>query len=224
MATQEQQMSIQEQKNALKESMKNHKNALKGSLKEQQAALEKSLKESTEAAKEQASGFIAFLQRQLDRVVSPETRDQAYERMQEFAKERPFLFTFLVAQVLTCAVPVALFAAFTSSVLVLSLGAAVLFTFFWLGVAVMVLVPTLFVTVTIGAVLFCWVVAIRFAYTTLPAVLKNLFAGSREAAEEKYNNYSDAIDRAKKAIKDSANRNGTNGTHTNGATNGTHEG
>lgn len=85
-------MSIQDQKNALKESMKNHKNALKGSLKEQQAALEKSLKESTESAKEQASGFIAFLQRQLDRVVSPETRDQAYERMQEFAKERPFLF------------------------------------------------------------------------------------------------------------------------------------
>lgn len=130
----------------------------------------------------------------------------------------------MVAQALTSVVPVALFAAFTSSVLVLSLGAAVLFSLFWLGVAVMVLVPTLFVTVTIGAVLFCWAVAIRFAYNTLPAILKNLFAGSREAAEDKYNNYSDVVNKAKKAIKDSANRNGTNGTYTNGATNGTHEG
>lgn len=224
MATQEQKTSMQEQKNALKESMQNQKNAIKESLKEQQAAMEKSYKENKEAAKEKAAGFLAFMQRQVDRVVSPETREQAYERTQTFAKERPLLFTFLVAQALASVIPLGLFAAFTSSVMVLSLGAAVMFSLFWLGMAMLVLVPTLFVTVTIGSIMFFWLIAGKFAWNSLPAGVRNFFTG-RQSENGEDNSYAATVARAKKAIKDSAyrNGNGTNGTYANGNRNGTYD-
>lgn len=219
MATQEQKTSIQEQKNAIKESMNNHKNALKESLKEQQQAMEKTYYESKEAAKDGASGLMALLQRMVDRVVTPEQREQAYERIGQFAKERPMLASFIACQVLTSSVPIGVFAAFTSSVATLSLGAAMMFSLFWFGVAVMVLIPTLFVTVSLGSIMFFWGVMVQLVWNVLPMAIKNFFSQTREEAD---NSYSAAVTRAKKAIKDSANRNGlgTNGTYANGDKNG----
>ena len=43
-----------------------------------------------------ASNAVAFAQRQVDRVISSETRQTAYDRTRAFAAERPLLFVCYV--------------------------------------------------------------------------------------------------------------------------------
>lgn len=51
------------------------------------------------SAKARASDLIAYGQRQVDRVVSPPTRQKAYDRVYDLSTERPILlvsFTYLL--------------------------------------------------------------------------------------------------------------------------------
>lgn len=47
------------------------------------------------AVSDRASNAVAFAQRQVDRVISPETRQTAYDRTKAFAAARPLLFVCL---------------------------------------------------------------------------------------------------------------------------------
>lgn len=120
-----------------------------------------------------AFGLLAFAQRQFDRLISPQARSRAFDRVQAFAAARPLWFTFIVAQVLTSLLPIGLFLAFTISILVFSVGAALLFSLFWLGVALLFLIPALFMTISLGFLVFMWAVAARFAWFALPARIKS---------------------------------------------------
>ncbi|KAM0323865.1 hypothetical protein ACHAQA_008445 [Verticillium albo-atrum] len=105
---------------------------------------------------ESARGVYAFGQRQLDRAVSPTTRQQAYTSAADFAQERPLLFAFLTAQLIFSFLPLVIFATFALSTVAFALGAALIFALFWIGVALLVLVPTLFLTSSIGVIVWLW--------------------------------------------------------------------
>lgn len=125
-------------------------------------------------AKEDARGVVSFSQRQLDRVVSPSKRRDVYDAASEFAHERPILFVrapslptpltpltstlqaFLLFQVVFSFLPLVTFAVFALSTVALALGSALVFSLFWIGVALLVLVPTLFLTSSIGLLVWLW--------------------------------------------------------------------
>lgn len=143
------------------------------------------------AVTEHASSLASLAQRQVDRVVSPSTRREAWDGALDFASRRPALFVCLPSRcfrlssvwvilapgavcpspslswltaipkkalitLLTtlCLPPTLLFATFVVSCLLFALGAAVLFTLFWTGVALLLLVPSLFIAA--GCTIFLW--------------------------------------------------------------------
>ncbi|RFU33021.1 hypothetical protein B7463_g3322, partial [Scytalidium lignicola] len=127
-------------------------------------------------ARQAACNMFNRAQRLLDRVVTPETRGQFYSNISAFANEHPFLATFIAFQLLLSFTPLALFAAFVTGTLLFSIFTAIIFTLFWTGVAVLVLIPVLFITVPIGV--FLWVsattsfLAARWLYNVLPFVVR----------------------------------------------------
>ncbi|KAH6889769.1 hypothetical protein B0T10DRAFT_561352 [Thelonectria olida] len=110
------------------------------------------------SANEKASTMYSYAQRSIDRVVSPSSRRQAYDVTSDFASERPILFSFLVGQLLFSFIPILLFATFSLSTVAFALGTALVFALFWIGVAFMVLVPTLLVTSSIAVLVWGWAV------------------------------------------------------------------
>ncbi|KAL9947661.1 hypothetical protein D7B24_003950 [Verticillium nonalfalfae] len=131
---------------------------------------------------ESARGVYAFSQRQLDRAVSPSTRQQAYTSAADFAHERPLLFAFLAAQLIFSFLPLVIFATFALSTVGFALGAALLFALFWIGVALLVLVPTLFLTSAVGLLVWIWAagsfVVARKLWQVAPASVKGGQQGS----------------------------------------------
>ncbi|KAJ9130703.1 hypothetical protein NKR19_g9796 [Coniochaeta hoffmannii] len=110
------------------------------------------------AVADQATTLAALAQRQLDRVVSPSTRRETWDRTLDVAARRPGAFTFLALLTALSLPPTFLFAAFVLSTLLLALGAAVLFALFWTGVALLLLVPSLFVAAGCAVFLWAWAV------------------------------------------------------------------
>ncbi|KAI5458542.1 hypothetical protein BGZ63DRAFT_406945 [Mariannaea sp. PMI_226] len=110
------------------------------------------------AASEKASGLYSYAQRSIDHVVSPSSRRQAYDFTSEFAADRPILFSFIVGQILFSFLPFLLFLSFSLSTVAVALGAALVFSLFWIGVAFMVLVPTLLVTSSIAVLVWGWAI------------------------------------------------------------------
>ncbi|KAJ6437724.1 transposase [Purpureocillium lavendulum] len=102
------------------------------------------------------AGVYALTRRSLDRVVAPSSRRRAYDAASAFASSRPILFSLLLAQALLSSVPLVLFAFFCASTACLALAAGLAFTFFWVGVALLVLVPTLLLTSSVAALLWAW--------------------------------------------------------------------
>ncbi|KAK3995560.1 hypothetical protein QBC44DRAFT_366351 [Cladorrhinum sp. PSN332] len=102
------------------------------------------------------SSLISFAARLLDRLAPPETRSRLYAQTADFASARPLVFSFLAAQLAISLIPLLLFASFLISTLLFSLGAALLFTLFWFGVAALFLIPTLCVTGGIGVLVWVW--------------------------------------------------------------------
>lgn len=123
-------------------------------------------------AKAKANELLAYGQRQVDRVVSPPTRQKAYDRVHDFATEKPVLFSFVAFQSALSLAPVLLFAGFAMTTIAISLISAVIFSLFWIGVATFFLVPTLFITFSIALLVWAWAAATFFAgrwvYERLP--------------------------------------------------------
>lgn len=128
------------------------------------------------AVQQRASGMFARIQSLVDKLVSPSKREQYWNSTTTFAQEQPLLFTFLAAQLLLSFTPLALFLSFVLGTLALSLITALLFSLFWIGIALLVLIPTLFVTVSLGIVVWIWAVSsfviVRWIYNSIPISVK----------------------------------------------------
>ncbi|KID97777.1 hypothetical protein MAJ_06263, partial [Metarhizium majus ARSEF 297] len=108
------------------------------------------------AVQKQAIGASSYLQRCLDWAAPPSSRQRAYETTSAFASARPVLFSFLVAQALLCFFPLLLFATFSLCTVVFGLGAAIIFALFWIGIALLVLVPALLVASSVAVLVWAW--------------------------------------------------------------------
>ncbi|KAI1736661.1 hypothetical protein F4680DRAFT_253302 [Xylaria scruposa] len=136
-----------------------------------------SVRSNTTAAKAKAQSrahdMLAYAQRQIDRVVSPSTRQKAIESTTAFASKRPLLSLFIAAQLFTALLPILLFATFVLSTTAIAFACAVSFALFWTGVALLVLVPTLFLTFGLSVLVWLWAVGayivFRAVYARLPA-------------------------------------------------------
>ncbi|KAI1102547.1 hypothetical protein F4804DRAFT_263783 [Jackrogersella minutella] len=115
------------------------------------------------AAKARANDLLAYGQRQVDRVVSPPTRQKAYDHVQGLATEKPVLFSFIACQLALSLAPLLLFTGFAATTIAVSLISAFLFSIFWIGIATLFLVPTLFITFGIALLLWAWGAATFFA-------------------------------------------------------------
>lgn len=125
-----------------------------------------------DAVSTKASNAYSYAQRSLDRVVPPSSRQQAWDTGSAYASARPILFSFGVAQLLFSFLPLLAFITFAISTIVFALGVAVVFSLFWIGVALLALVPALLVTSCIGVLAWAWAVGsfvvARWIYTRLP--------------------------------------------------------
>ncbi|KAF4462275.1 hypothetical protein FALBO_10907 [Fusarium albosuccineum] len=125
-----------------------------------------------DTATHHGSGFIAYARNSVDRVVSPDSRARAYDSTAAFASARPILFSFLVSQLLFSFLPLLLFITFSLSTVAFALGAAIVFALFWIGVAFLLLVPTLLVTSSIAVLVWGWAIGsfaiARWLYTHSP--------------------------------------------------------
>ncbi|KAI1463461.1 uncharacterized protein F4812DRAFT_249140 [Daldinia caldariorum] len=124
------------------------------------------------SARARANELLAYSQRHVDRVVSPPTRQKAYDWVYDLSTERPILFSFVAFQFTLSLAPLLLFAGFAATTIAVSLISAVLFSLFWIGIATLFLVPTLCLAFTISLLLWAWAVAtffaVRWAYQRLP--------------------------------------------------------
>ncbi|TRX93330.1 hypothetical protein FHL15_005909 [Xylaria flabelliformis] len=134
-------------------------------------------------AQSRAHDVLAYAQRQIDRVVSPSTRQKAIESTTAFASKRPLLSLFIAAQLTTALLPILLFATFVLTTTALTFAFAVSFALFWTGVALLVLVPTLFLTFGLALLVWLWAlgayVVFRAVYARLPARLRRGTRGTR---------------------------------------------
>ncbi|KAF2086859.1 hypothetical protein K490DRAFT_14203, partial [Saccharata proteae CBS 121410] len=100
----------------------------------------------------------------LDSLFPPEKRNELLARLQSWAVNNPKLASFLLTNIALTGLPLALFFIFTLTVFVFSLIAALLvgllvallFTAFMVGVALLVILPTVFLTTMGASFLFLW--------------------------------------------------------------------
>ncbi|KAL9112889.1 MAG: hypothetical protein Q9227_002966 [Pyrenula ochraceoflavens] len=100
----------------------------------------------------------------LDRYFPPERRENLKQKVISFATERPKTAAFLLSNLALSGIPLGLFFVMTLSVaifalvggLLVGLVGAVLFIAFAAGVALIVLLPTLFFTTTAASFIFLW--------------------------------------------------------------------
>lgn len=68
--------------------------------------------------------------------------------------------------------PIATFSGFVAGTLLLSFITAILFSLFWISAAILVLVPVLFITVSLGIAVWIWAVSsflvARWLYNIIP--------------------------------------------------------
>ncbi|KAL7808670.1 hypothetical protein V8C26DRAFT_280597 [Trichoderma gracile] len=100
------------------------------------------------------STAYSYAQTSLDAAIPPPTRQRAYNKLSSYASNQPILFSFSAFQLLFSLLPLTLFLSFALSTLLLALSAAFAFALFWIGVASLFLVPTLFITSSFAAL--CW--------------------------------------------------------------------
>ncbi|KAK4233769.1 hypothetical protein C8A03DRAFT_38499 [Achaetomium macrosporum] len=123
-----------------------------------------------------AAAVLTTMQRQLDRVFPPKSRQEAYAQALELATTRPFLFSFILAEAAITLTPMLLFLTFTLSTLVFALGCVALFTLLWTGLALLVLIPTLFVASGIALCVWAWGAATFFACRWTLGALQDMSA------------------------------------------------
>ncbi|KAM0354247.1 hypothetical protein ACHAPU_001291 [Fusarium lateritium] len=123
------------------------------------------------------SGFITYARNSVDRVVPPSSRQQAYDNAASFASSRPILFSFIVSQLVLSLLPLLIFLTFSLSTIVFALGAAVVFALFWIGLALLVLVPALVIASSIAVLVWGWAIGsfviARWLYIHSPVGVQN---------------------------------------------------
>lgn len=100
----------------------------------------------------------------VNRILPPERRETLQQRSVLFATSHPLLATLLLSQVAFSGIPLLLFVMITVGVFVFSFVAALvvavlsalLFTVFCVGFALLLLLPTLFVTTSTGVGVWLW--------------------------------------------------------------------
>lgn len=100
----------------------------------------------------------------LNRVLPPDKRAEILNSLQNFAINNPKLAAFLAIQIILTGFPLLLFITFSVTVFLFSLItalligvlAAVLFTVFMVGVALLVIIPTVFLTTFTATFIFLW--------------------------------------------------------------------
>ncbi|KAL7955935.1 hypothetical protein V8C34DRAFT_290085 [Trichoderma compactum] len=100
------------------------------------------------------STAYSYAQSSLNSLIPPSTRQRAYDAASSFASTQPILFSFAVFQGLFALLPLLLFFSFALSTILLALSAAFAFAFFWIGIACLFLIPTLFITASLAVL--CW--------------------------------------------------------------------
>ena len=122
------------------------------------------LGEITGALQGGLTNLLNFGQSYLDRWFPPEKREELKAKLIRFATERPKFAAFLFSQIVLSGIPLALFVVMSLTVLVFALVAgilvgvvgALLFTVFCVGVALLFLLPTLFMTTAAATFIFLW--------------------------------------------------------------------
>ncbi|KAK4065478.1 hypothetical protein Trihar35433_7598 [Trichoderma harzianum] len=100
------------------------------------------------------STAYSYAQGSFNSLIPPPSRQRAYDAASEFASNQPILFSFTVFQALFALLPLLLFFSFALSTILLALSAAFAFAFFWIGIACLFLIPTLFITASLAVL--CW--------------------------------------------------------------------
>jgi hypothetical protein len=103
-------------------------------------------------------------QNALDKIFPPEKRAEMLSKLQEFAVNNPKLAAFLTTQIALTGLPLLLFATFSLTVflfsliaaLLVGLIAALLFTVAMVGVALIIVLPTIFLTTFAASFIFLW--------------------------------------------------------------------
>ncbi|RDW60094.1 hypothetical protein BP5796_11700 [Coleophoma crateriformis] len=125
-----------------------------------------------EDSRQRASGLFIRAQNIVDRVVSPEARQKSYDNVKSFATEQPILASFILVQLLLSITPLLLFVSFVTSTFLFAAFCAVIFSLFWAGIALLILTPTLFITVGFGLLLWTWALSsylvAKWVYSLIP--------------------------------------------------------
>ncbi|KAF1957357.1 hypothetical protein CC80DRAFT_443514 [Byssothecium circinans] len=103
-------------------------------------------------------------QNMLNKFCPPEKRTEILSNLQQFAVNNPKLAGFLTAQIAFTGIPLLLFLTFSVTVflfslmaaLLIGLVAALLFTVFMVGIALIVVLPTVFLTTFGATFVFLW--------------------------------------------------------------------
>ncbi|KAF4121870.1 hypothetical protein GMORB2_1710 [Geosmithia morbida] len=123
---------------------------------------------------DKANAAISYAQRSFDRVVPPPSRERAYSTASTYASERPIFFTLIVTLLVVSSFFTIAFAVFALSILSLALGAALLFSLFWMGVALAFIVPVLLAALLASVIVWAWLVGgflvARWLYIRVPLV------------------------------------------------------
>lgn len=148
----------------------------------------------------------------LDRFFPPERRNEVKAKLMKFATEKPMFASFIFSQIAISGLPLALFAVFTVGVCVFALlGAliiavlgAVLFTVVMAGFALIILLPTLFITTFSAAFIWLWGVGAYYLVKwfndkPVPGIHTSLKDGAMDATG--LNTIQDGINNADNADK-----------------------
>ncbi|KAL8854147.1 MAG: hypothetical protein Q9221_001069 [Calogaya cf. arnoldii] len=100
----------------------------------------------------------------LDRIMPPERRNELMAKISKFATEKPAMASFILSHLALSGVPMGLFIIMTITVvvfsilvaLILAVLAAVLFSVACVGFALIILLPTLFITTAAASFIWLW--------------------------------------------------------------------
>ena len=154
----------------------------------------------------------------LDRFFPPERRESLKQKIISFATERPKMAAFILSNMALSGIPLGLFFVMTLAVaifaiiggLLVGLVGAVLFIAFAAGVALIVLLPTLFFTTTAAASIFLWglgtyYIVKWFNKKEVPGVHKPMAEGMADQMGLKDSLPSMPVDQEKKEAADAKN-------------------
>ncbi|KAI9805164.1 MAG: hypothetical protein M1825_000999 [Sarcosagium campestre] len=126
------------------------------------------LRERTSALTTRVQPLVNSVSTSIDRVFPPASRKEASIKATTFAQQQPLLATFLAVQLALSLLPIFLFITFALSTLIFAFSVTTIFALFWIGTALLVLVPALCIGFCVASLVWAWAVscyvAARFVY------------------------------------------------------------